>query len=179
MNLPNFLSFVRIFSVPVFILLVLNHQMRWGLFLFIMAGVTDALDGYIAKKFLQVTELGKYLDPLADKVLLTSGFVTLTITGHIPLWITLLVVTRDLVIIAGAIVFQVITGSLKMEPLAVSKVNTLMQIILISVVMFKEIRPLDYPMEDIMYIIVTFTTLLSGIIYIFVWTKRAVEQEPS
>ncbi|MBF0145255.1 MAG: CDP-alcohol phosphatidyltransferase family protein [Magnetococcales bacterium] len=179
MNLPNFLSFVRIFSVPLFIWMVLNHQIYWGLFLFIMAGITDALDGYIANKFDKVTELGTFLDPLADKILLTSAFVTLNVTSLIPLWITLMVVTRDLVIIAGAMVFQVLTGTLKMEPLPISKVNTVMQIILISVVMGSEIFPIWPGIKNIMFAIVVLTTLSSGFIYIYIWTKKAVEKEGS
>lgn len=177
MNLPNFLSFVRIFSVPIFILMVLNHNIHWALFLFVMAGITDALDGYIAKKFKKVTELGKFLDPLADKILLTSGFITLTINGLLPLWITLMVVTRDLVIIAGAVVFQVLTGSLKMDPLAISKTNTLMQIILIIAVMVNVTFPLGSFVIQLLFIIVTLTTILSGGFYIVLWTKKAVEKE--
>ncbi|HAT51168.1 MAG TPA: CDP-diacylglycerol--glycerol-3-phosphate 3-phosphatidyltransferase [Alphaproteobacteria bacterium] len=179
MNVPNFLSFCRIFSVPAFIWLVLNDFLHWALFLFIMAGITDALDGYIAKRFNSVTKLGEFLDPLADKLLITSGFITLTINGLMPLWITLIVVTRDLVIIAGAIVFQVLTGSLKMEPLVISKINTVMQIILIISIMIENLYLLKFSLMTMLLIIVSFTTVLSGVIYIFIWSKRAVEKEIS
>ncbi|MBF0133097.1 MAG: CDP-diacylglycerol--glycerol-3-phosphate 3-phosphatidyltransferase [Magnetococcales bacterium] len=179
MNVPNFLSFCRIFSVPAFILLILNNHLHWALFLFIMAGITDALDGYIAKRFDLVTKLGEFLDPLADKLLITSGFITLTISGLMPLWITLIVVTRDLVIIAGAVVFQVLTGSLKMEPLVISKLNTVIQIILIVSIMIENLYFLKFSIVPLLLIIVSFTTILSGIIYIFIWSKRAVEKEIS
>ncbi|MBF0347831.1 MAG: CDP-alcohol phosphatidyltransferase family protein [Magnetococcales bacterium] len=179
MNLPNFLSFLRIFLVPAFIWLVLNDHIHGALVLFVLAGITDALDGFIAEKFNQVTELGKFLDPLADKVLIASGFVTLTINGLIPLWITLIVMTRDLVIVAGAIVFQLLTGSLRMEPLSLSKVNTLMQIVFIAITMAEDLYPDLSSLKNTLLIIVSITTILSGIIYIFVWTKRAVEREVS
>ncbi|MBF0109044.1 MAG: CDP-alcohol phosphatidyltransferase family protein [Magnetococcales bacterium] len=165
--------------MPLFIWLVLNNQIHWGLFLFVMAGVTDALDGYIAKKYGKITELGKILDPLADKILLTSSFVTLNVTGLIPLWLTLIVVTRDLLIIAGAMVFQVLTGSLKMEPLTISKVNTVMQIILIAVVMGNEIIPVWTGIRNFLFLTVMVTTISSGFIYIFLWTRKAVERENS
>ncbi|MBF0435958.1 MAG: CDP-diacylglycerol--glycerol-3-phosphate 3-phosphatidyltransferase [Magnetococcales bacterium] len=177
MNIPNFLSFVRIFSVPVFIWMVLNHHHSWGLILFITAAFTDALDGYLAKRLNQITEIGKFLDPIADKVLLISSFVTLTVNGLIPLWITLIVVTRDMVIIIGAVVFQVLTGSLKIEPLNISKINTLLQILFIIIVLFGDLFAQPSWVFNVILAMVTVTTILSGFSYIFIWTRKAVEIE--
>lgn len=177
MNIPNFLSFVRIFSVPVFIWMVLNHHYLWALSLFVLAAITDALDGYLAKKWNQITEIGKFLDPLADKILLISSFVTLTVNGLIPLWITLIVVTRDLVIIIGALVFQVLTGSLRIEPLNISKINTVLQIIFIIIILWGDNYPFPHWLINSLLAIVTITTLFSGLFYILIWTRKAVEIE--
>ncbi|MBF0414930.1 MAG: CDP-alcohol phosphatidyltransferase family protein [Magnetococcales bacterium] len=177
MNIPNFLSFVRIFSVPVFIWMVLNHHHSWALILFITAAFTDALDGFLAKKLNQITEIGKFLDPIADKVLLISSFVTLTINGLIPLWITLIVVTRDMVIIIGAVVFQVLTGTLRIEPLSISKINTLLQILFIIVVLYGDLFVQPSWIFSVILSMVTVTTILSGVSYILIWTRKAVEIE--
>lgn len=180
MNLPNALSFLRIFFVPAFIWLVLDGEMEEALWLFIIAGITDGLDGFIAKRFDMVTELGKYLDPVADKLLLLAGFIILSWVGMMPLWLTLMVVTRDLVIIAGAIIFQVVTGALRMEPLWISKVNTVVQIITLVLVLVRQVHGHDLVngLADLFILAAGATTLISGLAYVFEWSRRAVQPQP-
>ncbi|MBF0370666.1 MAG: CDP-alcohol phosphatidyltransferase family protein [Magnetococcales bacterium] len=177
MNLPNALSFLRILAVPAFIWLVLEAHPQAALWLFAIAGITDALDGFIAKRFNMVTELGGYLDPMADKALLLAGFVTLSVMGQIPLWLVLIVVTRDLVIIGGAVVFQVVTGALRMEPLWISKVNTVMQMVLLCVVLLQGVRG---GLEEVLLVLMLLTagtTITSGWLYVVRWSRLAVLQE--
>jgi cardiolipin synthase len=177
MNLPNFLSFLRIFSVPLLIWLIVENHATGAMWLFAVAGLTDALDGFIAKRFQMETELGRYLDPLADKLLLLSGFITLTVLELLPLWLTLLVVTRDVVIVGGALVYQVMTGTLQIKPLWISKVNTVNQMLLLLLVlqsvagggMEKWVEPLVW--------LTAITTLFSGGSYVFDWSRLAAHQE--
>ena len=177
MNLPNFLSFLRIFSVPVFIWLVVRGHGEGALWLFLLSAATDGLDGYVAKRFNKVTQLGKFLDPLADKLLLVGAFVTLTLVGAMPLWVTLLVVTRDVIIIGGAILYEVVTRALTMEPLWSSKVNTLAQITLVGLVLAREAYGWFGGLVVPFVGLVVVTTLFSGFGYIIEWSRRAGVQE--
>ncbi|MEG3637703.1 CDP-alcohol phosphatidyltransferase family protein [Magnetococcus sp. PR-3] len=176
MNVPNLLSFARIFMVPIFIWCMIKGYAEWALWIFVIAGVTDALDGYLAKKWDQVTELGGYLDPIADKLLLIAGFVVLAWSHMVPLWLTLLVITRDLVIVGGAIVYQILTGDLKIEPLWISKLNTVAQIVLLGVVMAHSSYGWFVGVTDIMVWVVLLTTVSSGFAYIWSWTHRAEDR---
>lgn len=155
-----------------------NRHLDWAFWLFSLAALSDALDGIIAKHFNQQTTLGGYLDPLADKALLVAAFVMMTTIGLLPLWLMLMVVFRDLVIITGAIVFETVTKSLRMEPLLVSKLNTLTQITVILAVLGHAIW--HVPNTAIMTLLqyaVAATTLTSGIAYIVIWSNRAQHHE--
>ncbi|MGN7612254.1 CDP-alcohol phosphatidyltransferase family protein [Magnetococcales bacterium HHB-1] len=174
MNLPNFLSLLRICAVPVFIGFLVEGHHAWALWLFAFAGLTDGLDGFIAKRFGMVTTLGSYLDPLADKLLLISGFITLTVLGHLSIWLTLMMVTRDLLIIGGAVLYQLLTQSLRMEPLWISKINTFMQIILLLLVMVHLTYQIGGAWIDYFVWLTAMTTGASGIIYIIEWSRRAL-----
>ena len=105
MNLPNALSLVRVLLIPIFIILVINKYAGWALVTFAVAGVTDGIDGLIARIAHQRTELGAYLDPIADKLLLAAGFITLAIVEVLPSWLTVIVLTRDVIILLGLSVF--------------------------------------------------------------------------
>ncbi|OSM05058.1 CDP-alcohol phosphatidyltransferase family protein [Magnetofaba australis] len=178
LNVPNTLSFLRIFSAPLFIWLLLNDWMNAALWLFLVAGVTDAVDGFIAKRFGLQTELGAYLDPLADKLLLLSGFITLSVIDVMPLWMTLLVVTRDLVIVGGALVYQLATGALRMEPLIISKLNTVAQITLLVAVLAEQAFGAFEWLFTPLLIFAALTTAASGLAYTIEWTRRATSSDP-
>lgn len=178
MNVPNTISLFRLCSVPVFIWMLSRQQLEWAFWLFGLAAVSDALDGIIAKHFNQRTKLGGFLDPLADKALLVSAFVMCAFIGLLPLWLVLLVVFRDLVIIAGAVVFETVTRSLQMEPLLISKLNTLTQICLIIAVLGHAISIVPYRhIVVLLQFAVAATTLTSGIAYIVIWSLRAQRHE--
>ena len=162
MNWPNALSFLRIFSVPLLIWLVAEGYTTGALWLFALAGATDALDGFIAKRFHMETTLGRYLDPLADKLLLLAGFITLTVLDLLPLWLTLLVVTRDVVIVGGALVYQTMTGTLEIKPLRISKVNTVCQMLLLFLVLQHAVHGALQEWLDPLIWLTALTTLFSG-----------------
>ena len=135
MNLPNLLTLFRIALVPLATWLIITDGFREAFFVLVIAGATDAIDGFIAKRFGMVTELGSYLDPLADKLLLVSTFIALGAREHLPSWLVILVVSRDIMIVAAILLAVVIGRPLRMQPLAISKLNTVAQIALALLVL--------------------------------------------
>ena len=173
MNIPNIITLLRIAVTPFAVWLILEGYLLWAFWVFVAAGISDALDGFIAKRFDMETELGKYLDPLADKALLVSVYVSLGIEGYLPNWLVIMVVFRDVFIVGGALLFETMTHSLTMQPLMVSKVNTTLQIVLAAAVM----ASVGYGIElngtlDAVVILTAMATVLSGLSYAVVWIKR-------
>jgi cardiolipin synthase len=134
-NIPNLLTLLRILLVPVVVWAIAQGQMSIALAAFVIAGVTDAVDGYIAKHFDQQTELGAYLDPLADKTLIVSIYVSLAIFGFIPPWVAILVVSRDIMIVGAVVLSTLMERPLTIQPLLVSKANTVAQIVFAALVL--------------------------------------------
>jgi cardiolipin synthase (CMP-forming) len=128
MNIPNILTLARLCAVPLVIVAIVQGSYLWAFFLFAAAGITDALDGYIAKRFDMRSELGAILDPLADKALLVSIFIALAVERAIPIWLTVLVVSRDIMIIGAVLIAWLSGKTLKIAPSMVSKANTAAQI---------------------------------------------------
>lgn len=173
MSLPNIISLLRIASVPLVVWLILEGHYLWAFWIFTAAGVSDALDGFIAKVFNMETELGKYLDPIADKMLLVAIFVTLGAEGLVPNWMVILVVFRDLMIVGGALLFETLTHALSVKPLMISKINTTMQIIYGGFVLGSAGYGLDLAMFlDVLLVLTAVMTVLSGISYIVGWSGR-------
>ena len=130
LSIPNLITLARILLVPVVVWAIASGEMRIAFLLFLAAGISDAVDGFLAKRFGMTTELGAYLDPLADKVLIVSIYVTLGITGVIPLWLVILVVSRDIMIVGAIILSWLVDKPVKIKPHPVSKLNTVAQIVL-------------------------------------------------
>lgn len=138
LNIPNLISLGRVILVPVVFWLLLTGETEIAFILFVAAGVSDAVDGYLAKRFHWTTELGAYLDPLADKMLIVSVFLALGYMGALPLWLVIAVVSRDFLIVAGVVLSWLLDRPMQIAPSAVSKVNTLAQIVLAGVVLADE-----------------------------------------
>jgi len=179
-NLPNFLSFARLLSVPLLVWLVLDNRMMAAFWVFVAAGISDAVDGYLAKHFDSKTELGAHLDPLADKALLVGIYLTLGWVGFIPLWLVILVAFRDLTIVGGALLEQTITQSFKSRPMMISKINTALQIALAAIVLAHHGLGFDdFGMTHLLVLVVAATTVLSGLLYVINWTRRVnVQSSP-
>ena len=178
--IPNLISFGRLLAVPVNVWLILSGQLMAAFWLFIIAGISDAADGFIAKRFDVETELGKFLDPIADKALLVSVYITLGHENHIATWLVIMVVFRDVLIVGGAILFQTLTHSLTMKPLVVSKINTAVQIILAALVLGAlgfEMNSGWFVLIDIMVYVTAMTTLISGSAYVITWGRIAATME--
>ncbi len=174
MNLANRLTVLRLVLVPVFIASLLyysperNYLYFVGLIVFLLACLTDGLDGYIARKYHLKTILGSYIDPIADKLLLTSGFLSLSFMVHlpdsmkIPAWLTILVMARDGMILIGAITIFLITGKLKAEPLYIGKITTVFQMSSL----FSALVSAPAQIKIFIFVCTSFFTLASGVQYV-------------
>ncbi len=173
--LPNFLCVLRMLLAAPTAWFLFHQQYDITIVVFFLAAITDGLDGFLAKRFNWTTELGKILDPLADKFLLVTVFITLAAIGKMPLWLAALVVSRDIVITAGAIVYRRLYGPLiGAAPTLISKLNTVMQIVYVLAVIAVAITA--WPFDNIIVVlafITAATTLISGADYIITNSKRA------
>ena len=170
-NLPNLITLARLLSVPLAIWLILDERYGAAFWVFIGAGLSDALDGYIAKRFDRRTRLGAMLDPAADKALLTGVYVTLGIVGQLPGWLVFLVVLRDVLIILGFVVILATAAPRRLEPLYISKVNTLVQLALVAFVLARGVGIAAEPVKWLLIIAAAATTVLSGLSYLVRWTR--------
>jgi cardiolipin synthase (CMP-forming) len=179
-SLPNVVSFARLLSVPLAIWLMLDGNITAAFWVFIAAGVSDAIDGYLAKRFNARTELGAYLDPLADKALLVATYLTLGWLGHLPSWLVILVVFRDLMIVGGALVVHALTQSFRSRPMMISKINTALQIALVTLVLARlGLGFDDFGMSRLLVVAVAVTTVLSGVAYLVHWGRKLARLEGS
>ncbi len=178
MNLPNLITLGRLSTAPVLVWLIISGHLTPAFFVFVVAGISDAVDGYIAKRFNSESEFGRFLDPLADKVLLVCVFLSLGNAGLLPGWLVILIVFRDVLIVGGAVLYQTVTHSLSIRPLILSKVNTAIQIILAGTVLGTHLIPAIDPViiQSLIYATAT-TTFLSGSQYVIEWTRRAALAE--
>lgn len=135
MNLPNLITLSRAILVPVVFWLLLSGHVQAAFFAFALAGLTDAVDGFLAKRFGWQTELGAYLDPLADKLLVTCIFVAMGVLGELPSWLVITVVSRDVLIITAVLLSWLLGRPISIRPLAVSKANTVAQLVLAATVL--------------------------------------------
>ena len=175
-QIPNLLTLARIAAVPVLILFLYEGLYGAALAVFVLAGITDGLDGWIAKRFKCVTRLGSILDPLADKILIVSTYVMLVLAGDLPFWLILLIGFRDLGIIAGVLVLNTLNGHVQMQPSLLSKVNTFLQISLVILVMVERIGFIALePVAEILLWFVAVTTVASAIHYVYFWFIHPLE----
>jgi cardiolipin synthase len=167
MNLPNSLTILRILLIPVFVGLLLHGQHRYALGVIIVAGITDGLDGTIARMANQRTKLGAYLDPLADKLLLTASFATLAMIHLVPLWVAILVVSRDLILLVGTLLAQLTDMRLDISPTVWGKTTTLLQLAYVILLLLFSSSQLDIRfLEPLLYPMVGLT-LISGLHYLY------------
>ncbi len=170
LNLPNFLTLVRILAIPFFLVLLSSHLYLQALIVFIVGGVTDFLDGAVARFTHQETALGSYLDPVADKLLVTSSFIMLGLVGGIPPWLVVLVVSRDIIILLGyGLVRFLVEEKIEIRPSLLGKVNTLFQLVTVGVIMvfLYDSDFLVSWLDDALIFTTAVTTVLSGFHYIY------------
>ena len=176
--LPNAISLFRIALVPPILWLMLNGHHDIALVLFFVAGFSDGLDGYLAKRFDWHSRAGALLDPIADKLLVAGTFVTLALTGHLPIWLAAIVIIRDVVIVGGAMAYNFLVRPVEGEPTRISKLNTALELLLILFVISQ--AGFGWPDQITITILgaaVLVTVIISGIDYVWSWTKRALDKE--
>ena len=172
--LPNAICIVRIVLVVPLVAALLAEQYVLALGLLVIAGGSDAVDGFLATTFDWRTRLGGLLDPIADKLLIVSIFLTLTHLGKVPLALAVIVVMRDLVIVAGAVAYQVLIEPLRAEPSAISKLNTACQLAFVFFTMTQ--AAYAWPPQVSLLLLgaaVVFTSITSGLNYVLRWSKHA------
>jgi len=167
-TIPNLLTVTRILLTPLFVIFLIRERFGYALLVFIAAGVSDGLDGLIARYFNQRTTLGALLDPIADKVLLSAGFVCLAVLMVIPGWLTVVVISRDVVIMLGIAVFAIMNIDFEVKPTVISKITTVFQVVTVCLALINlEISGLR-ELQLIFYWATAGLTILSGLHYIFV-----------
>lgn len=172
-QLPNLLTLSRIALVPVLILVLKDGDYVAALWIFLFAGISDGLDGWIAKRWRYTTRFGAILDPVADKLLLVTSYVMLMLLDHLPFWLVLTVVFRDVLIVGGYLAYTSLVGTVTMSPSQLSKFNTFAQIVLVVAVLLHEAIGLDYVLLlDALVYIVFMSTVASGVHYVWVWGVR-------
>ena len=173
MSLPNLITLGRILLVPVIIWAITSGQMAVAFVLFFIAGLSDAVDGFLAKRFNMQSEIGALLDPLADKCLLVSIYIALAMTADVPRWLVILVVSRDIIIIGAVIVSWLVDRPVPMKPLRVSKLNTVAQVLYAGLVLASLGFGFVFtPFDTILMAIVTVLTLLSVSLYLVEWVRH-------
>lgn len=172
--LPNAISLMRIAMIAPVLWYIVDEQYRYALLWFFVAGFSDGVDGYFAKRFDWHTRIGALLDPLADKLLVGGTFITLVITGLIPMWMGILVVVRDVVIVGGATLYNFLIKPVEGEPTRISKLNTALQLLFIVFVLSR--AGFAWPDKIAITTIgasVVVTIVISGIDYVWSWARRA------
>ncbi|MCL2669044.1 MAG: CDP-alcohol phosphatidyltransferase family protein [Syntrophaceae bacterium] len=168
MNLPNLLTLLRILLVPVMVILLIQESFFKALIVFVAAGISDGLDGFLARILHQQTTLGAYLDPIADKALLASSFVTLSILHVIPGWLTVLVISRDFIILLGIMILSIMSISVKIRPAFVSKTTTALQLSTVLLALITRCLPGIWVSSWLqpLYWLTAFFIVISGLTYI-------------
>lgn len=175
--IPNAISLMRIFLIAPIIILFINNEFAWALGLFVIAGLSDGVDGYIAKKYDWNTRLGAFLDPAGDKLLVAWSFGTLAYLGHIPVWLAIVVILRDVIIVAGSFMYHYLVRRLEGDPSFISKLNTGLEFAFLIFVMSK--AGFGWP-DDITITVVgaavLVTVVISGYDYVAGWIRSARTQ---
>ena len=165
MNIPNLITIFRILLVPFFIIYMINQRILASLVVFIIAGISDAADGFIARVFHKKSNMGAYLDPLADKILLIAAFITMAMFKMLPPWLAVVTVSRDVIILLGVLVLYLNSYPVKVKPSILSKATTFSQVVTIIIILFDRYLNVMF-LEIYLFWLVASLTILSGLQYI-------------
>jgi cardiolipin synthase len=176
-DIPNTISLLRLLAVIPVVFLLLQRQFGWALVLFAVAGLSDGLDGFLAKQYGWQSQLGGILDPLADKVLLMASFLVLGTLSLVPAWLVIAVIFRDLLIMGGALMYHYGVEQLEAAPTLMSKINTLLQILLV-VLVITDAGPMPISPRILSFLVWSClaTVIVSGSQYVWVWSRKAAEK---
>jgi len=180
MTLPNILCVLRLIAAPVVAALIYGGEAVLAAALFACSAITDAVDGYLARRWRQVSLLGQMLDPLADKALINLSYIAAAASGYLPWWLALLVLARDIIILAGAIASRVFGLGHDLLPLAIGKISTALQMVLMVVTLASAVLgPATFAIPNALVVAVTLATVASGILYAASWLVHlATRRQP-
>lgn len=173
-HIPNLICVLRIVLVAPIVVYLLADEFQLALLLILIAGFSDGLDGFLAKRFDWRTRLGGLLDPAADKLLILAVFLTLTYIGLTPVWLTAVVIGRDVIIVSGAVAYNTLIGPVRPEPSIISKLNTACQLLYMLLVIAQP--AFGWPLSSIILITgagVLVTSVISGLDYVLRWSAKA------
>jgi cardiolipin synthase len=171
MTVPNLITTIRIILAPVFVIYLINDQFLAALIVFLLCALSDGLDGMVARLMNQRSKLGAYLDPLADKLLLVAAFVTLSVRGYLPAWLTVLVFSRDTIILLGVLVLFLNRMEFTIKPTPVSKVTTWLQFITVLAVLLRAYMPSLTRFCPYIFYLTALLTISSGLHYMYNWFR--------
>lgn len=173
MTIPNLITILRLLLVPAVVLAMLNARWDWAFAGFLVAGVSDGVDGFIARRWNQASRLGAYLDPIADKLLLVSVFVVMGFAGELPLWLVVTMVSRDGLIVCAVLLSSVMSHPVEVKPLFVSKANTAAQIVLAALVLGELAFSIQLgPLRSALIILTGVLTVASAAAYLVAWLRH-------
>ncbi len=184
LNLPNYLTLIRIAAIPFFLVLLFSRLYNYALLVFLIGGITDALDGPVARFTNQRTRLGAYLDPLADKLLISSSLVVLTLIDVVPAWLTILVLSRDVIVTLGyGAIYFVVEERMEIQPSTLGKINTFLLLLTITIVLVSLYDPnmIPSPLPFYLFLLSAVTTIISGLQYVYrglVWFQERAPSLP-
>ena len=184
LNLPNYLTLIRIAAIPFFLVLLFSRLYNYALLVFLIGGITDALDGPVARFTNQRTRLGAYLDPLADKLLIISSLVVLTLIDGVPAWLTILVLSRDVIVTLGyGAIYFVVEERMEIQPSTLGKINTFLLLLTITIVLVSLYDPnmIPSPLPFYLFLLSAVTTIISGLQYVYrglVWFQERAPSLP-
>lgn len=168
-TIPNFITALRIILAPIFIIYLIDGNLEAALIIFVIAGISDGADGLVARVFNQKSTLGSYLDPLADKLLLVTAFVVLGWKKVVPVWLTVLVISRDVMILLGVLIVFLTRHNFTANPSVLSKTTTCLQLLTVFAVLAKEIIPATESLHPPLFWLTGFFTVASGLHYMHYW----------
>jgi cardiolipin synthase len=177
-TLPNFITIARVLLIPVVAYLLLDRDYRLAFAVFGVAAVGDWVDGFIARRFNQMSQLGAVLDPVADKMTMMIVAILLAAQGLLAIWLAVVIVLRDAVIVAGAVAYRFVVGRIEMAPTRLSKANTFLEFGVLALVMAQAARIVDAePWLLPLFLLLFASVLISGAHYVWVWRRKAIEGE--
>ena len=181
-TVPNLLTFLRMALIPVFASLLFYGNSGWALIVFLVAGISDGVDGFVARRFNQESELGTILDPIADKLLMTTAFVVLALPNllppRVPFWVSAAVIGRDVLIVAVAGAINIMTGFHGFKPSWLGKLSTFVQVLAVGLILLAAVFGYSFYLPTV-YLIVVLLAFISGFQYIFHVARLMREEEKS
>lgn len=176
-TLPNLITIVRVLLIPVVAFLLLDHDYKLAFAVFMAAAVGDWLDGFLARRLDQMSQLGAVLDPIADKMTMMIVAILLSAQGMLPIWLAVVIVMRDAIIVAGAVAYRFVVGHIEMAPTRLSKANTFLEFGVLALAMAQAGQLVDAGAWLMPLFILLFASVfVSGAHYVWVWRRKAIKE---